>query len=766
MRTDTYTGSPGDQETIASPFAGLSYLDDPQPERQVPLTQAQSPFEGIYTTESPFGEINYEKGDDEAAAAMDFLEAIHDEEFDDALEQLLNEGAAHALVDAQQWSEQPSAAEIRDSLEQWIAPLSTAWENAVDALSAGMQSNDLGGLAEQEIDGHLHSLVPETTFESPAFEQLFGSIVGKVVNVAKKAVAKVGQAVAGPIIARVKGMGLNIFKGVLAKLLNPLSQALPASVRPLLPLLTKRLGIGDATQTEGEESTEDGTAAELAHAFDQKLLSLYLTPEVDEVNSEADLDEQEYDALTGLHAARDVLARQLSEYTSSEPPVAEIEQFIPAVLAIRPLLKMAMTAIGGRDALAKLIAPPLAVAIKGMIGTEAASTIARVAGQEPSTMIARTAVKVGLSALGLETGVGQDESIPGEALASAVEDTVMRVADELSASTVADPLRVSAAVQRAFAQSAAAYLPDPLLRPDLPERETSENGGFWIMMPRRARPRYPYRKYSRTCLVSIPRQVARAVRWSDGGTLESYLLDRGVDRWPMHAEIDLYETMPGTFPGHFTADETLPRTEKPTADEFQPLTSEVAGVLLGEPALGRGRATGVRAGTYRPAPGQRFFRIRGKGMPISPRRQPHRGVSVRLDPATKRLRVAIRLSERRAQTLQAGMQRSEPAGQRDLPRALTAIQDVVLPRLQYRIARRLIKSSLFKDPAAAAQLAGTLAAATSTGISTFLTQQGAKFASVLSDPADGVTITVTFDGIDPSSSQTPPAAVDVVAGAG
>ena len=66
--------------------------------------------------------------------------------------------------------------------------------------------------------------------------------------------------------------------------------------------------------------------------------------------------------------------------------------------------------------------------IKKMIGPEASKTIATVAGQEPAKMIARAVVDVGFTALGLETAPTQDEFIAGEALASAVEATVMGVA--------------------------------------------------------------------------------------------------------------------------------------------------------------------------------------------------------------------------------------------------------------------------------------------------------------------------------------------------
>ena len=533
----------------------------------------------------------------------------------------------------------------------------------------------------------------------------------------------------------------------------------------------KKLGIGEAADDESDEATSEemGLAADMAHEFDNQLLSLYLASDsedvvADEVDDESYDQEQAADLVAELDDARARLATQLSEHTGSEPPVAEIEQFVPAVLAIRPLLKLGLTVTGAREKLINLIASPLAKLIKDMIGPAAAATIARAAGQEPSRMIARAAVNVGFSALGLESAPGQDENVAGEALASAIENTILQVADELDEAAMSDPLQVSAAVQQAFAESAAAYLPDKLLRADLPERETSEEGGFWVMMPRSNRPRYRFRKYTRVFAVPIPRQVARSVRWSDGGTLESYLLDRGVNEWPVQAEIDLYETMPGTLPGHFTRDETLPADEHASADEYQPLTKRTAGVLLGEPALGRGRAPGVRAGAYRPRPGQRFYRVRVGKMPARRGRGPRRLVSVHWDPNVKRMRISVRLSERRARALQARLQRAAPSGQRDLPGVLNALRQVALPRLPYRIARRLVSSSVVKDPATAAQLGAAMTAAATTGIATFLAQRGAQLAAAVADPAEGVTITVTFEGVGASATQIPAPAVAVAPG--
>ena len=128
---------------------------------------------------------------------------------------------------------------------------------------------------------------------------------------------------------------------------------------------------------------------------------------------------------------------------------------------------------------------------------------------------------------------------------------------------------------------------------------------------------------------------------------------------------------------------------------------------------------------------------------------------MRFDPTAKKLRIMIRLSERRGRSLQARLQRSAPAGRRDLPAVLAVLRDIALPRLQYRVARQLLKSSLVTDPVVATELAGSIAAATSTGIATYLVQAGAQLAAAVADPADGVTIAVTFGGLTGTPGQVP-----------
>jgi len=276
-----------DTETNTSPFAGLSYVEAPVlDQEQPPVESGESPFDSLYTTESPFGEDVFTEADAEADEAADFLESIHDEDFDEALEQLLNEGAAHVLADAQQWAAPPSESEAREAVEQWIAPLVAEWERAVDGLGAGLESADLQGIAEQELDELLDSLESPAGFDSEVFDNFLGKLVRKaksfikqkvqqavkfvknpvkgVVEAAKSGlqtiksgVQVIGKHLVGPLLVKLKNVGLKLLKGVVAKLMAPLSRLLPAPVRPLLPIVMKKLGIGEVADDESDEATSD-----------------------------------------------------------------------------------------------------------------------------------------------------------------------------------------------------------------------------------------------------------------------------------------------------------------------------------------------------------------------------------------------------------------------------------------------------------------------------------------------------------------------------
>jgi hypothetical protein len=321
-----------------------------------------------------------------------------------------------------------------------------------------------------------------------------------------------------------------------------------------------------------------------------------------------------------------------------------------------------------------------------------------------------------------------------------VEGTVLRTL-ELPAEAFADELQLDTAVQQAFAEAAAAAMPDRLLRADLPERETAQEGGVWVLMPRAARPAYRYRRYAHVFAVPVSRQLARVVPWSDGGTLESRLLDAGAERWPVHCEVELYEAMPGTHLGHLGGD----------PGEVQTLTPEVAGLLLGEPGLGRRMPAGLLGG--RPAPGGRLYRLRATGLQRRRPRRPRRRVLVGLDlaSATPSVRVMLRLSERKAQQLLARLD----ASPRDLPGALAALCHHYLDVLPHLVVHRLMRRSLVPDPARARVVADRVTAGVTAALSALLTDRAAQFATAVRDPADGVTITVTFPGVTRAGLEAP-----------
>lgn len=832
MRVDEYAAQNEDTQYF-SPFAGFTAATT----EMIPETFTETigerpdafeesgaaPFESYFVTESPFTSESITEAQELESEAQEFLEALHDEDFEDALEELMNEGASRLLADAQQWSVAPSESEAGEALTQWMTPLLTEWERTVDGFAAGLESANLENISEDELTELLETLETHPALESELFGKIIRGLANKakglikhvvtiaknpfkgVVDLAKKGLGTVvagvkgiGKHLIGPLLAKLKRAGLGLLKGVLKKLLRPLTNILPAQIRPFVPMITKALGIGEFTgeSTQPESTFETGFASEMARTFDEEVAAMLFAPTAEDSVLEENYFENPTgsetfgtyetfeafesfehlesfesfeslesvgvgesgtgeDALAQLNDARAKLAAELMEYTG-ENPVGPIQEFLPAVLAVRPLIKLGLKITGARDKLIELLSQPLAALIRKILGPANIKRISAIVAK-PDKVIARAGVGLAFTALGLETSNQLETSaLPGEALASAVEATVNRVLDELSAEELGDPLQVSAAVQRAFAEAAAAYLPDRVLRGDLPERETANEGGMWVLMPRSTAPRYRFRKYSRVFAIPIPRRSARQVTWSDGGTLEQYLLDLGVNRWPVRAELDLYETMPGTSVGHFTRDETLPSGEAPSDFEYQELTPEVAGILLGEPGLGRRvPRTAPRRSVTHSGPGQRYFRVRVAQFPAATTRRPRRQVSIRWEPSRRTMRIAVRLSERRARTLQAALQRSAPAGQRDLPAVLTALREILMPRLRTRVARRLLRSAFVTDPAVAAAIAGGLAGAAGKGLSTYLTQRGAQLSAAVANTAEGVTIVLTFNGIGTRPGQVP-----------
>ncbi|WP_395110166.1 hypothetical protein [Actinomadura sp. SCN-SB] len=754
-----------DQADLMSPFGDLptSLLvevpgaDEAVDERPDTL---QSPFAGSlsFTAEA--------RGDVEVLSEV--LDHLADEDFAEALEDLVDEAAARRLADQAAWPAPPSIAEAHAMLQEWLEPVASEAERVIDGLATTLAGADPLTMSDTELQALLDTAATPPHLGQEVFDEFIGGLLKKatkavtgVVSLAKKGLKLVGKL--SPInfvLGRLKGL----VRPLLNKILGSAIAKLPEAVRPIATTVAGKLGL---RVVKGAEPV-----SRLADDFDEEVAALLLAPDGTAV---AESDEGEPPAahaerLAELDAARARLGQRLVELPPGTAPVAEIEEFLPAVMALQPLVKMGIKLIG-RDKVVNFIAKGIANLVSGMVGPEAAGRLSR------------PLVDIGLRTLGFEVTPAAARDLPGEALAQTVEGTVTRLL-EMPVATFSDELQLGTALQQAFAESAAAFMPDRFLHADLPERETAGEGGVWLLMPRGARPDYRFRRYSQVFTVPITRQTARAIPWSDGGTLESYLLDRGAPSWPVLAEVDLYEAMDATRLGHLTEGEGAP-----DAAEFQPLTPETAGLLLKEPALGRRPA--ARANARRPRPGQRMFRVRpaGTGHQRRPRRPRHR-VLVWLDSSASapRLTVVLRLTERQAQEVLDRLQPSRQGAKTDLPGVLKILRGHYAKALPGVVAQRLKRVAVPADApgaagAAAADSAGAgaapadagggadadagggeaadtgagggdsatigekVSAAVGAALSAFLTERAVTFAAAVRDPADGVSVRIAFPGV-------------------
>jgi hypothetical protein len=381
--------------------------------------------------------------------------------------------------------------------------------------------------------------------------------------------------------------------------------------------------------------------------------------------------------------------------------------------------------------------------VVGFVAGQLAGLIKGHVGPAATRALSRAIADRGLRMLSLEAEAEGEHSMAlgAEALVATLEDTVRAIA-ELPAESIAEPLRLEAEIQEAFADGVARHLPRSWVRDDIPGHETDGEAGVWVFMPRSTGRRYRYRKYTRVFPVSISRPLAQAVLLRNGDTLERRLLDAGLRRWPVTGEVHLYETLPGTHLGHLAAGEAGGASAEATsalAGEFEDLTSEAAALLVGSPKLGRPTPGGARK--TQPA-GRRLYRLKVRGVP--PRRRMARFVA-HLDTGGPhpQLRVHFRLSEREAHGL-AGLlaRRAHSQVVATLRRRLDRISR---ERLAYLIRTVLLVPGWPKvSPEQAATMASVVTERMLVTAARQLPTMAPKLADAIRDPAAGVTLTFTF----------------------
>jgi len=183
------------------PFLDVkSFVSEEATEGQVGLETSRpshSPFLSVYESEEGGGLV-----DPQAEEYVQFLNELHDEEFDEALFELAGEAAA--LYDSrfshEQGDQRAADYEAERMLEQYFEPLLREANAMIGAAAAEIGRRDLGGLTDNEIETIVDRYQPSADL-SPAFENFFGKLKKAITKVVKKGVglAKKGISVAAKL---------------------------------------------------------------------------------------------------------------------------------------------------------------------------------------------------------------------------------------------------------------------------------------------------------------------------------------------------------------------------------------------------------------------------------------------------------------------------------------------------------------------------------------------------------------------------------------
>lgn len=683
-----------------------SYQIDPY--EFVPHTPDSSPNAESFVLETPFIS-EYELGETrtesyEAALHREIMEEIYDHEFEEALEDLIND-VREVYEDRFVGEVTQDLAEAERHMTQYLMPLEEAVTSAIDKMIAEINPIDNETLHEVQLGTFLENFEYQTELEVPAFDNFFKKIFKKIKKIAKKGFKVIKKA--GKVLK--KFSPLHIILGKLKKLVRPLLNRVlkfalnkvPARFRPLAKRLARRfikapLGeLGDGEISEEFFSLED--AIERSDAMASDPLAAAYTPEI--INAEFDAlitgyifegEDFEYEpavasylsneqfegenAADDFDRARDRFIREIMNLEDEEDPTVVVEQFIPAILAA---LKVGIKLIGRRrvvNFLAKLVA----------------KLIRRFVGKQAAIPLSRTLVSTGLSLVNLENPE-ELEYATGEIIASTIEETIDKFVSSASDEVFEDEDLMEVYVLEAFEDAVARNFPPQLLRKELRQGSTSK--GTWILQPS-GRRRKRYKKFTEQFTVKITPQMAGEIKSFGGQVLTSFLKEQlglPIDKEPVNATVHLYEAIRGTWLSHISRLERgvkgLGSSRRSAWMQIHPLTCEAASLLIPN-NVGLCHKVGSRflVNRNRIAVGQRFYFLdipeaRVVRAPASPpgklgsgRQQPSPAaraseVNVTIDFNQKRIRIYDFLSEAAstevAQNIRAG---------RPLPALISAIK--------------------------------------------------------------------------------------------
>ncbi|HEX9782575.1 MAG TPA: hypothetical protein VGA56_07575 [Opitutaceae bacterium] len=740
-------------------------------EARATTAPAGSPFLSVYEIEEGGAFANPQ--DEEF---IEFVNELQDEEFDEALFELVNEAAA--LADSRLSYEQPDPMgmnyKIERALEHHFDPLVSEAEAMFAKLATELGHRDVHSLTEEEIETLVDQHRPSVEF-NPAFENFWGKLkktlkkaAGKAVKLARKGVSLAAKLGLGPILYKLRAL----IKPLLRRVLQAAIRKLPTQVQPYATKLAERLGFlkgtgntstapsgteaaattgADAVPAEANAATAD--VSEIQQKFNEHVASVLFAPS--EIEQEMEVAETRTESqpantfsLADLDNARQQFVEGLGRLHEGEDPTPHVENFLPAIL---PALKIGIR-LAGRKRVVRFLSRLLGKLIKKFVDSQHVPALSQ------------AIVDAGLRLINLEA----TEDDARSAVAATVEETVHRVA-ALPDYVLDDQELLEGFAMEAFEQAASANLP-PVLpedtylkRPDLLEARTVR--GAWLAMPWRKK-RKRYKKYSRVIRTKVTPHKAAAVETFGGEPLAEFLEEQlglapGED---VDANVHLYEAVPGTsLPELSRLEENTPGLGNGVGyEQLHPLTPEAAGILLGEPGLGRAAGARYLANPHTSQVGQRFYYLEipgkkllttpGAGGKPKPRRRTR--VQLKLDFRASEIRVCLYLSEVRAQELAVKLRQQAHLGmvvtrlqrilERGLGRALLGshrrlkvVHSAVVPN-QWGTALQRLPSLMPRI------LLGRLKEWILKALSEQLKQQAQQFISASEEPADGVTLVIAI----------------------
>ena len=643
-------------EDFETPFADVTFA------REDPVNEDMRNFDNqIYQElESPFAQTFEMAGNlnTQSPLAQDyvqFLGELNDSEFSNILDELAAE-----LEDT--WSSKISN-EIAmgdrfipfatQQANEYFAPLIKGSEKMIDRVSEHFSGNNLADHSEAEIERFFSEFEFDYSHFTPVQEQFFGALKRKIKSVVHKGVnlAKKGISVVGKI------MPINIILGKLKPLLGPLFKKvlgfaigkLPKKLQPHAQSLAKKflkLEVSGAEEYDENEIATNGNLDAVQTELDNYISNLVFSgQEADaedlvmnyESSSESLQRDTDYETgglnIPSLESGRQQFIDDLKNLKDGESPAPAIERFLPAaIMALRPVIKMALSIIG-RQKVINFLAGLLA------------KLVGKYVPQNVAKPLAASIIDVGMSAIGFETYEMDKPDVAYEAIANTIQETIQGLG-LINEATLNDNEALTGQLLEAFETAAANNFPFQYIKEEV--RKSSQNG-LWISMPRHGS-RHLYKKHTHVFNATITPQIARTLKTFKGAPLFNFLRDKlGLDPGkPIQTRVHLYEAINGTRLSQVSRYEKVPGlgTSQPQGNvQFHPLTVEAASLLIKEPGLGKNFTSRFTSKRHRTAVGQRFYflEINGARLRIThttDKRTSKAGTTGSTATDTSRLRVA------------------------------------------------------------------------------------------------------------------------------